>query len=88
MNLLCREHAPHGYEERHGEVGEEAVIDAERYVTLAHGLRDDGQCGVHGDEDAGQRVIIIFLTGKCFNIISIFSLILPNFPIFIANFAN
>lgn len=48
MNLLCREHAPHGYEEGHGEVGEEAVIDAERYVTLTHGLRDDGQGGVHG----------------------------------------
>ena len=41
------QHAPHGYEEGHGEVGGKAMEDAQRHIALAYRLGDDGQRGVH-----------------------------------------
>lgn len=43
---------PHGDDEWHGKVGDEAVVDAEGYITLTNGLGDDGQGGVHGSGSA------------------------------------
>ena len=40
--VLCPDGAPHRNEERHGEVGHEAVVDAQRHIFLARSLRYDG----------------------------------------------
>ena len=45
--------APHSYEEGHGEVGNEAVVDAEGYVALANRLGDDWEGSVHCGGAAG-----------------------------------
>lgn len=53
------EEAPHGDEERDGEIYYEAVVDAEGGVAVAYGVGDDGEGGVHRGGsacgDGGER---------------------------------